>query len=164
MAKSDDTKMVLAGLVTLTSAGRSLASANHLPDAYSGFCQGILRHAKELYPQTAQSCDTTEVAQDNDRIAAAAYGKTLTEAKLLKRVRPIYPYEAKSRGVQGTIILSALISNSGVIEELGLKSGPFLLYAAAFDAVKEWRYSPARIDNKPVDVLTAITINFNLGR
>ena len=165
LLKSADAKIVLVGLATVTRAGRSLAANGHLPEGYSAFCQKLLVHAKEFYPQTAQSCDTASSAQDDNRITMMAYEvEKLAEAKLLKRVQPTYPPEAKYRLVQGTIVFSALVNKSGEIEELGLKSGPFLLYPASLEAVKKWRFSPTLLDDKPVDISTVITVNFTLGR
>ena len=35
--------------------------------------------------------------------------------------------------------------------------------ARALDAVKTWRYQPTLLNSEPVDVLTEIDVNFNLG-
>ena len=48
LLKSDDVKMVLVGLATVTRAGRSLAANGHLPEDYNAFCQSLLAHAKNL--------------------------------------------------------------------------------------------------------------------
>ena len=164
LLKSENTKTVLVGLLTVRAAGGSLAAAGHLPPDYQAFCETLLAHAKELYPQTAQSCDTDVPGQNDDSAIVNTSGKKVTPARLLSKIQPVYPSKAKDQRVQGTVIFSAFINAAGEIEELGLKSGPFLLYSAAAEAVRQWRYEPTRLDGKPVPVTTTIDVNFNLGR
>ncbi len=146
LLNSGDTRMVLAALVTVTRAGRSLAENHELPDAYNVFCQTLLTHARELYPQTAQSCDTTHFAQVDQPVTAAPYEEKLARANLLTRIVPLYPQTARSEGLQGTVIFSALINKSGEVEELGLKRGAFIFYPSSLEALKKWRFKPAVVN------------------
>jgi len=84
-------------------------------------------------------------------------------AKLIYAVRPIYPPEAKVAGVQGVVVLHAMIGRDGAIHKLSYVRGPEPLSRAAIDAVKYWRYSPTMLNGQPVDVDTCITVTFNLG-
>ena len=43
-----------------------------------------------------------------------------------------------------------------------LKSLPMGLTEAAIDAVKQWRFKPATLDNRPVSVYFTLTVNFQL--
>ena len=63
-------------------------------------------------------------------------------ASLINKVTPQYPPIAKTAHVSGTVVLHAIISKDGSIQELQYVSGPPLLMKSAMDAVKEWRYKP----------------------
>ena len=77
---------------------------------------------------------------------------------------PVYPPIAKATGTQGIVILQAVISKAGTIENLRVVSGPGLLQQAAIDAVKQWRYRPYKLNDQPVEVETTINVVFTLGR
>jgi protein TonB len=82
---------------------------------------------------------------------------------LLGKVTPPYPVIAREARVQGTVVLQATISKTGVIENLRVLSGPPLLRQAALDAVRSWRYKPYQLNGEPVDVETTVNVIFNLG-
>lgn len=83
---------------------------------------------------------------------------------LLHRVEPTYPIMAKNVGVQGQILIRAIISTEGKIEQAKVISGSPLLSPAALDAIRQWRYRPYLLNDKPVEVETEITVNFYLTR
>jgi TonB family protein len=56
--------------------------------------------------------------------------------KLIYSVEPTYPSQARQMRIQGTVVLRAVISREGTIEELHVVSGHPLLIDAAIDAVK----------------------------
>ena len=93
-----------------------------------------------------------------------AFGGKVTDLTMTKKVQPIYPQAAKSKGIQGTMLFSAVINAAGKIEQLDLTSGIFALYPATLQAVKQWQYMPATLDNKPIPVTTEIKVNFAMGR
>jgi TonB family protein len=83
--------------------------------------------------------------------------------KLLKKVNPVYPEDARKRGVQGTVILEAKIDESGrVIDTMVLRSVPELDQAAV-DAVKQWVYEPMVINGQPMKAVFTLTVRFQLG-
>jgi protein TonB len=88
---------------------------------------------------------------------------TILEGNLVRRVQPSYPYPAKIAHVQGQVVLAAVISKAGTIENLRVLSGHPLLVPAAIDAVSQWRYRPYILNDEPVEVETQITVNFVLG-
>jgi protein TonB len=83
---------------------------------------------------------------------------------LIARTPPAYPADAKSAGVQGTVVLEAIIGRDGLVQDLKVVSGPDLLQQAAVDAVKTWRYKPYLLNDEPVEVRTTINVIFTLGR
>lgn len=88
----------------------------------------------------------------------------MMEGNLVHRVDPAYPPIAKTAGVQGTVVIRAIISRDGTIEHAELLSGPGLLTNAAMQAVQQWKYRPYYLNGEPVEVETQITVNFVLSR
>jgi protein TonB len=86
----------------------------------------------------------------------------VTKGLLIHRVEPPYPVLAKAARVQGEVVLSAIISVNGEIENLQLASGHPMLVPAALEAVRQWRYKPYLLNGQPVEVETTITVIFAL--
>lgn len=84
------------------------------------------------------------------------------EGNLIRKVQPSYPPLAKTARIQGQVILHALISKQGNIENLEVVSGHPMLVQSALDAVRQWKYKPYFLNGEPVAVDTTITVNFNL--
>lgn len=82
---------------------------------------------------------------------------------LLQKTAPVYPSIAKAAGVSGTVVLDAIISKTGIIEDLRVVSGPVMLRKAAEDAVRTWRYRPYKLNNEPTEVQTTINVIFSLS-
>jgi protein TonB len=81
----------------------------------------------------------------------------------LHKTAPSYPPIAKTARVSGTVVLQAIISKAGTIQNLRVVSGPSMLQQSALDAVKSWRYRPYMLNNEPVDVETTVNVVFDLG-
>lgn len=88
---------------------------------------------------------------------------TIMEGNLIYKVQPLYPPLARSARIQGTVLLRAVISRAGTIENLQALSGPPMLIRAALDAVSQWRYRPYLLNGEPVEVETQVTVNFSLS-
>jgi protein TonB len=86
------------------------------------------------------------------------------EGLLIEKRMPVYPAIAKATGTSGTVILAAIISKNGTIENLHVISGPLMLQQAALDAVRAWRYRPYLLDGQPVEVETTVSVIFTLQR
>jgi TonB family protein len=79
------------------------------------------------------------------------------------RVAPVYPEEAKAAGIQGTVVLKALINKLGDVENLQVVSGPRELMTSAIDAVRQWKYKPYLLNGEPIEVETTITVNYQMA-
>jgi len=90
--------------------------------------------------------------------------KGVAEGMLLQRIVPRYPPIAQASRTQGTVVLQAVISKSGTIENLRVVSGSAMLQQAAIDAVSQWRYRPYLLDGQPVEVETTINVVFSLNQ
>ena len=78
-------------------------------------------------------------------------------------VRPNYPVLARQMKVQGSVILQALISKDGVIQNLRVVSGPHILASAAQDAVRQWHFKPHFQGSEAVETQAKITVNFTIS-
>ncbi len=87
----------------------------------------------------------------------------MSEGDLVRKVLPVYPPLARSARIQGQVVLQAVISKEGIIENLRVVAGHPMLAPAAIDAVRQWRYRPYILNNEPVEVETQITVNFSLA-
>jgi protein TonB len=103
------------------------------------------------------------VAPTRGPVAPLHVSTGVLQGMLLAPIRPVYPAIAKAAGVQGTVVVEAVISRKGKIESLRVVSGPLMLQQAAMDAIREARYEPFRLNGEPTEVQTTITVNFRMG-
>ncbi len=84
----------------------------------------------------------------------------------IKQFPPIYPRILRINGLGGIVCLKVevLIDGSVGVVEVERSAGPGGLDEAAVDAVKRWKYIPAKKDGKPVAVWITFPINFSIGR
>ena len=82
----------------------------------------------------------------------------LVKAKVIKTVAPIYPAEAASNGISGTVRVYFVVGGDGLVYNAHAISGEGLskdssLRKAAEEAVLQWRYQPATIDGEPTEAV-----------
>ena len=82
--------------------------------------------------------------------------------RLIHRVEPQYPEEARSKHIQGLVTLDVQIGPEGAVHNIAVVEGNPLLAEAAIQAVRQWRYQPYSVDGRPVEMQTRITIRFKL--
>jgi protein TonB len=84
---------------------------------------------------------------------------------LIQSLEPVYPEAARKAGLEGTVILEAIIAAFGEVQEIRvLKSVHPLLDEAAERAVRQWRYRPATLNGRAVPVYLTVTVTFRLNR
>ncbi len=88
----------------------------------------------------------------------------ITQPEIIEKVAPKYPEDAKKNKIQGIVILELTIEADGRVSDIrALQDPDSRLTAAAVEAVRQWRFSPAKgKDGNPVRVLSSVTINFEL--
>jgi TonB family protein len=82
------------------------------------------------------------------------------EKRLAQRVAPKYPAESRSGAAQGTVVLKAVVDETGKVEGLRLVEGNATLASAAIQAVKQWRYRPYIRDGKAETFQTVVIVDF----
>lgn len=96
-------------------------------------------------------------------VSRAFRKSSMLEGMLIRKVQPIYPPLARNARIQGPVVVYALISKAGTMENVRAISGHPMLVGAAIDAVSQWRYRPYILNSEPIEVETQITVNFYLG-
>jgi TonB family protein len=83
---------------------------------------------------------------------------------LISKTSPVYPADAQAEGVEGTVLLRAVVSKDGGLLHVTPVSGvDQRLVSAAVAAVSLWRYEPTLLNGEPVEVITTITVSFRLN-
>jgi len=90
-------------------------------------------------------------------------GGQLQQPKLLSSVSAVYPSLARSQRLQGDVTIDALIDANGNVASMKVLSGNALLQSAATDALRRWKYQPARLDGQAIPVHINVTITFRLN-
>lgn len=93
-------------------------------------------------------------------------GSEATEAAMLvTRIEPSYPERARRAGIEGTVELEISISANGDVTGIDVVRGlPLGVSEAAADAIRRWKYKPARGRDGPVPSRKTVRILFQLGR
>ncbi|HET7218126.1 MAG TPA: TonB family protein [Vicinamibacterales bacterium] len=90
-------------------------------------------------------------------------GSGISAPEIVYEVKPDYTEEARRRGVSGEVVLEIVVRSDGRVGAVkivqGLGSG---LDARAVDAVRQWKFTPARRQGVPVDVMVEVAVEFRL--
>jgi TonB family protein len=87
-------------------------------------------------------------------------GGEVQPARLIHAMLPSYPQIARANRVAGEVTLDALVDETGTVKDVKVITGPLLLREAAKDALRRWKYEPARLDGKPTAVHLTVTVKF----
>jgi protein TonB len=91
-------------------------------------------------------------------------GGDVMQARLIRRVVPVYPEIARRARVSGTVRLVGVIAKDGTIQQLQVVSGNPLLVGSAVDAVRQWIYKPTLLNGVAVEVIAPIDVIFTLAQ
>jgi TonB family protein len=127
---------------------------------YFAYVDGAFRYISSftVNPQSQGASQFPSQSQDKEQKVPG----NVMAAKLVYSAPPTYPYDAKANGVQGKVVLHAIIGENGAVCSLHVIQGPPILAQAAINAVSQWRYSPTTLNGQPVAVDTTITVIFQL--
>lgn len=95
----------------------------------------------------------------------AGSGGGLIQARYSETPKPIYPESARREGREGKVLLRVLVDDRGRSKtvEINTSSGSEALDHAAAEAIKRWRFHPARDGDKAVESWLRIPIEFRLA-
>ena len=105
---------------------------------------------------------------DGDGAGTAPSGpKTITAPRILSKVEPVYPEEARREGIRGSVGVRIEVLENGRPGEIEVQrsSGPDLLDEAALRAVRKWRFVPAQEEDsgRAIRCFTTLTVVFRLN-
>jgi TonB family protein len=92
-------------------------------------------------------------------------GGNVGEAKIISRAPPVYPAAAQAAGIEGDVIMHAIIGKDGNLLSLHVINSRQVdpeLARAAIEAVSQWRYLPTQLNGNPIETDTTITVSFHL--
>jgi TonB family protein len=108
-------------------------------------------------PPAIETADPAPPAPPPPRI-----GGQLEPAQLIKQIVPVYPAMARSARVQGVVSVDAIIQPSGKLTDMKVSDGHPLLIDAALEALRHWRYKPAKLNGTAVESPVHINVVFRL--
>lgn len=86
-----------------------------------------------------------------------------TDPELKEGSMPAYPEKARSKGLEGTVVVEALVDENGrVFAAEVVESIDKALDDVSLAAVRNWSFAPAMEDGKPTMKVVRIPINFHL--
>lgn len=123
---------------------------------------GAITEHVMVVPENAEKPVVTE--KTNGKPSRLGVGGTVEAAKLISRVQPVYPESAKSAGVQGTVVLHAVISMDGRPLSLRVMNSQIDpdLARSAVEAVSQWRYTPTLLNGEPIEIDTTVSVVYSL--
>jgi len=102
------------------------------------------------------------VASNAAGAAGARQEEGYSTSRLIHRVEPQYPAEARAQKIQGLVTLEVQIGTEGAVHNIAVIDGKSILAEAAVEAVRQWRYQPYTANGRPVEVQTRVRIRFTL--
>jgi TonB family protein len=91
--------------------------------------------------------------------AKPAAEKKSAERKVIHKPDPVYPAQAKKKGIEGVVLLDVLITAAGDVEDVKVTKGARELAEPATSAVRQWKYEPG-----PHDTRATLTIHYKLQK
>jgi TonB family protein len=101
-------------------------------------------------------------ASDTLPLQGAPVSQGITPGKLIHKVEPIYPLQARMQGISGTVRVEVTIAEDGSVSDVKQTRGNPLLAVAASYAIRQWRYTPFLLNGKPQTVQKGISVMFKL--
>lgn len=97
-------------------------------------------------------------------IGSGQIGSLFTQARYSDTPKPNYPESARRENREGRVLLRVLIDDQGKTKavEINRSSGHNALDGAAAEAIKRWRFVPARAGETAVESWVSIPIDFHL--
>lgn len=145
-------------------AGIIAVSVNSNPSLGSGSPAGVGSHYNAMGDGASGSGNSGNEGESGHGRGTGGAGVPLVQASYGYAPKPEYPDSARSAGKEGRVLLRVLVDAQGKTKtvEVNLSSGSDALDRAAVDAIRRWRFSPARHGDEPVESWIRVPIDFRL--
>lgn len=97
-------------------------------------------------------------------MAPIRVGGEVRAPALVERVEPVYPPAAAAMGLEGRVILEAIVDEDGRVVDLKVLRSGGVFDRPALEAVRYWRYSPVLLNGRPVKFILTVVVSFALER
>ncbi len=97
-----------------------------------------------------------------ERLHPIRIGGDVKQPMKIRDVRPVYPDDALAAKVAGVVILETIIDTDGGVADVRVVRSIPMLDDAALNAVRQWKFTPTRLNDEPTAVLMTVTVNFTL--
>jgi periplasmic protein TonB len=143
-----------------------LAATDHPPGPRPAELAANTLIPVDIFPATSETVPNAGTVEAVSGAGPPATGEpTSIAAGYLFNPKPIYPKEARRRKQQGTVLLEVQVSEEGFPAWVGLKrgSGFATLDEAAIQAVRHWKFSPARLGPARLASRIEVPVEFRLA-
>ncbi|HYK88125.1 MAG TPA: energy transducer TonB [Acidobacteriota bacterium] len=120
-----------------------------------GILEGLKAPEALPLPPSRASVDRTR--------APIPVGGDVRPPRIIYSVNPEYPLLAHQAGIQGEVIITAIIDSHGNVLDMKVVSGPPLLYSAAMKALGQWKFEPTYLNGEPVAIKWNASVKFRIG-
>jgi len=107
-------------------------------------------------------CALVESAAASNATHHPQVPRDVMEKSIIRRVEPEYPFLAKQKHLQGTVILYVVVGEDGKTRDVKALCGAPEFIPACIDAVRQWRYRPYLQDGVPLAVQTTVKVQFHM--
>jgi TonB family protein len=149
------------------ASGTSSSTTRREPDANAGglvvYEKGkVVFRVKPAPPETSGPASQAPTDRGPGGTDRAWLAPELAESRLRERTEPQYPAEALAAHRTGDVVLEVVVGTDGAVTSLRTVSGDPLLVTAAANAVRTWRYEQYRVQGRPAEFQTDVTLKFSL--
>jgi TonB family protein len=147
------------------NAGNNAGASTPVNPAASGSASSVGTNSVSASPggtSSGASGGATSSASTASAATPLRVSATDQEAKVIKRVGPVYPAQAAQNHISGMVVLDVVIAKDGTVKSVSPTSGDAALTGSAMDAVKQRRYQPTLVDGQPVEVETTVSVNYSI--
>jgi protein TonB len=119
----------------------------------------------EPLPSPSRSLSAEEETKQVAKYPSLSEGEViLIHPKYAENPKPLYPREARKRGVQGKVVLKVEVLSNGLVGQVEVKksSGHEILDRSALSAVKQWKFFPAKRGEIAIASWVNIPVKFQL--
>ncbi len=147
------------------SANKKIALNVERENAIKQKQQNKTEIAENKTDKNSQNQKQTSGREDPNAIATkAAESEPVFNANYLNNPAPYYPQSAKRKGIQGKVLLSVVVKVDGTpsLVQVSRSSGSSELDEAALDAVKQWKFIPAKSRGQFVEASVIVPVEFKI--
>jgi TonB family protein len=147
-----------------TAANAAASAAHAIPQVVARVESNNNREvAQDRVPAPVEREPVDEIS-NSELAGAIRVAPAVMDAHLIASRVPVYPETAKIDGIEGSVVMQAIISTDGTVKHVHVIEGDSHLRSAAVEAAYKRRYRPYLLNGQPVDVATTITVDFDLDQ